>query len=179
MTVVYRVVGEGWEIDYPLHRDGLAREWKIEAPDGSEHLFLVDPLESRTVLRLICDGTTYTLTILPGNRPGRTLRFILDDEYYELDVRDPIDLVTELLGHNPGTGGDTELRSVMPGVIRKLLVSEGDLVDLDQSLFILEAMKMENEVRSPVAGIVQRVATSLGATVATDDLLAVLSPPPD
>ncbi len=170
----YRVAGEGWKEEYEVRCDPMARDWIIQDAEKEEHELLVQPLESRSVIRIIYQGTTHVLTILPGNRPGRTLRFVLDDEYFELNVQDPIDIITELLGTSEDSTGKRELRSVMPGIIRKVLVAEGATVALDEPLFILEAMKMENEVRSPMAGVVQRLHASEGSTVGTDELLAVL-----
>ncbi len=62
-------------------------------------------------------------------------------------------------------GGGGELRSVMPGVVVELLVSEGETVAKDQPLLILEAMKMQNEIRSDRAGTVQDLHVAAGDTV--------------
>ncbi len=171
----YRVGARQWSEEFEVHRDPLAREWSIEDGEKNRHSLQVVPIESRTVLRLIYRGTTHVLTLLPGNRPGRTLRYVLDDEYFELNVQDPIDLITELLTAGQDSRGEEELRSVMPGIIREVLVAEGDTVSVDQPLFILEAMKMENEVRSPRAGKVRSIHAEKGASVGTDDLLAILA----
>jgi biotin carboxyl carrier protein len=62
-------------------------------------------------------------------------------------------------------GGDTVVRSPMPGRVVKVLVAEGDRVETGQGLLVLEAMKMENEVRARIAGTVAAVHVSPGATV--------------
>jgi acetyl-CoA/propionyl-CoA carboxylase biotin carboxyl carrier protein len=53
-------------------------------------------------------------------------------------------------------------------------VVAGDEVAVGQALFVVEAMKMQNEVRSPRAGTVTRIAAGAGQTVELGDLLAVL-----
>ena len=103
------------------------------------------------------------------------MRFLLDNEYYELTVKDEIDLLTESLSGTGESRGDEELRSVMPGGIRHVLVGEGDTVEKNQPLFILEAMKMENEVRAPRAGSVKRIEVEVETTVGAGELLAILS----
>ncbi|MDH4466903.1 MAG: acetyl-CoA carboxylase biotin carboxyl carrier protein subunit [Bacteriovoracaceae bacterium] len=54
-------------------------------------------------------------------------------------------------------GGDGSIQSQMPGKISKISVKVGDEVKEGQSLLIMEAMKMENEVKSPLAGIVEKI----------------------
>ena len=63
------------------------------------------------------------------------------------------------------TGGDKVVKSPMPGRVVKVLVERGDTVTAGQGLFVLEAMKMENEVRARVAGTVAEVHVTAGATV--------------
>lgn len=64
-----------------------------------------------------------------------------------------------------------QIKSPMPGTILDVRVSSGQAVKKGDILFILEAMKMENELMAPVDGTVQ-VITSKGATVSTGDVLA-------
>ena len=62
-------------------------------------------------------------------------------------------------------GGELLLKSPMPGRIVKVLVAEGDTVTVGQPLVVIEAMKMENEVRAKVAGTVKQVFVQAGAPV--------------
>jgi biotin carboxyl carrier protein len=70
-------------------------------------------------------------------------------------------------------GGD--LKSIMPGVVIKLLVREGDAVQKDQPLLILEAMKMQNEIGAPAEGKVTAVHVREGQAVANGAKLVTLS----
>jgi biotin carboxyl carrier protein len=70
--------------------------------------------------------------------------------------------------------GPAELRAQMPGKIIKLLAAAGDEVKLGQGLLIVEAMKMQNEVKSPKDGTVSKVHAAEGGTVAAGDLLMVV-----
>ena len=71
-----------------------------------------------------------------------------------------------------GTG--TPVKSPMPGTILKANVTAGQNVKEGDVLFILEAMKMENEIVSPVSGTVSQVIANKGASVATDEVLAFI-----
>ncbi len=70
-------------------------------------------------------------------------------------------------------GGD--LKSIMPGVVIKLLVKENDTVAKDQPLLILEAMKMQNEIAAPAAGRVRSVHVREGQAVASGAKLFTLT----
>ncbi len=69
--------------------------------------------------------------------------------------------------------GET-VKAPMPGVILDIKVSQGASVKKGDVLFILEAMKMENEIAAPKDGVVAQISAAKGASVATGDLLAVL-----
>lgn len=62
----------------------------------------------------------------------------------------------------------------MPGTILDVKASVGQAVKAGDVLFILEAMKMENDIVSPADGTVKQILVSKGSTVSTDDVLAVI-----
>lgn len=70
--------------------------------------------------------------------------------------------------------GGTQLKAPMPGTVIDLKATNGAAVKKGQTVLILEAMKMENEIVAPVDGVITFVA-SKGASVNTDDLLAVIA----
>jgi len=62
----------------------------------------------------------------------------------------------------------------MPGKVVRLLVKPGDSVDYDQGLLVLEAMKMQNEIRAPKRGVVKEIGVEAGQAVSTGDFLISL-----
>jgi biotin carboxyl carrier protein len=62
----------------------------------------------------------------------------------------------------------------MPGKIVEVLVQVGDQVERDQGLLIVEAMKMENEIKSPAQGEVKEIRVRPGQTVESGQVLAVV-----
>lgn len=70
--------------------------------------------------------------------------------------------------------GDTKIDCPMPGKILDIKVSEGQSVKSGQTLLILEAMKMENEIVSPVDAVVKKVAVQKGDMVESNDPLIIL-----
>ncbi len=67
-----------------------------------------------------------------------------------------------------------QVKSPMPGNILSVNVTPGTAVKAGDVMFILEAMKMENEIVAPADGTVKQVLVTKGAVVNTDDVLAVL-----
>ena len=93
----------------------------------------------------------------------------------------PVTLVAPGRGRS-GSGATTEkaagpiqIVSPMPGRIVKVLVRPGDVVAARQGLLVVEAMKMENELRAPRAGTVAEVRVSEGAPVEANVVLAVIT----
>jgi biotin carboxyl carrier protein len=70
--------------------------------------------------------------------------------------------------------GPAIIRAQMPGKIIKVLVEPGAPVEAGQGLIVVEAMKMQNEVKAPKAGVVKKIPAAEGATVAAGDTLLVL-----
>jgi biotin carboxyl carrier protein len=66
------------------------------------------------------------------------------------------------------------VRAPLPGAILDVRVAPGQKVEEGQVLFLLEAMKMENEVVAPIAGVVQEVRVAAGQTVELGELLCLV-----
>jgi glutaconyl-CoA decarboxylase len=73
-----------------------------------------------------------------------------------------------------GDSGPTEVHAIIPGVVVSVSVAAGDAVSAGQQLLVVEAMKMQNELRAPRDGTVERVAVAAGQTIEVGDLLLVL-----
>ena len=89
-----------------------------------------------------------------------------------MEVFDPRDL-------RPGKGtasnqGRQEIAASMPGKVIRVLVAAGDAVEEGQGLVVVEAMKMQNEMKSPKSGRVAEVRTRADATVGAGEVLVVV-----
>ena len=73
-----------------------------------------------------------------------------------------------------GQAGLQRLNADMPGKVVRVRVKEGDPVAYDQSLLVLEAMKMQNDIRAPKSGTVREIGVSSGMTVNTGSFLISL-----
>ena len=71
--------------------------------------------------------------------------------------------------------GGTPVTSPMPGSVLGVKVNVGDKVSAGQTMFVLEAMKMENEIVAPVDGTVASINVKTGDTVDTDQVMGTLN----
>jgi biotin carboxyl carrier protein len=67
---------------------------------------------------------------------------------------------------------DGRVKAPIPGLITRILIKEGERIKVGQPILVLEAMKMENEIRAPLDGQIESFAVEIGQTVAQNDLLA-------
>jgi biotin carboxyl carrier protein len=71
-------------------------------------------------------------------------------------------------------GGPVEVRAIIPGRVVAVSVAAGDSVEAGQQVLVVEAMKMQNELRAPREGSVERVGVAVGDTIEVGDLLVVI-----
>jgi biotin carboxyl carrier protein len=118
--------------------------------------------------------------------------FLAGDDVYETHVwaTEPNSLQVQICGHlfttniidrkhrratiEHGIDGRQNLIAPMPGKVVRVLFSPGDEVALGQGVVVVEAMKMQNEIKSPKSGLVVEVRVSEGATVNAGQVLAVV-----
>ena len=80
----------------------------------------------------------------------------------------------EVAASGASNGAGTEVKSPLPGAILKVIAREGDIVEEGDVLFLMEAMKMETEIKAPCAGKVGSIRVDVGATVTAGQLLVTL-----
>jgi biotin carboxyl carrier protein len=104
---------------------------------------------------------------------GQSFEVVLRGRNYEIALVDPKRLrsAQSTGGHHTGAA---EIVSPMPGKIVKILVNPGSQVEAGAGVIIVEAMKMQNEMKAPRAGTLVSIAAEEGATVNAGDVLAVI-----
>jgi biotin carboxyl carrier protein len=78
---------------------------------------------------------------------------------------------------NAGAAGDAataEIKTAMPGKVVRILTAVGEEIKRGEGVIIVEAMKMQNEMKAPKDGIVKEIRVEEGATVNAGDVLAVI-----
>ena len=106
-------------------------------------------------MSLLLDGRSYDITIEPEN--GQLVIFF-GGERFTCSVQDQrLAELRRLVEDTPVTGAETLIKAPMPGLILRILPRPGDSVQKGDPLLIIEAMKMENELKAPRDGIVKSI----------------------
>jgi len=168
---------------FDIEINGRARTISIERAAVDRYRVVVDGrarlIDATRVgsfgLSLLFDGadpSSREIQVSPGNARGEML--------VGIDGK----LVTAVVnGRGSGRGaadrgahgrGEQAVVAPMPGRVVRLLVGSGDEVDARQPIVVVEAMKMENELRSPKAGRVKELPVKAGESVEAGRVLAVI-----
>lgn len=99
----------------------------------------------------------------------------IDSVLYKTEVKDELELMIEKLSVNKSSGKEKkEIYSPMPGVIKKLFISEGQQITKGDVLFVLEAMKMENEIKAKSDCVIKKINVEELKSVEKNELLVIL-----
>jgi biotin carboxyl carrier protein len=142
---------------------GNGLEWQIVQNGSACHASIVEVEPG--VFSIVIEGRSYEARVLDGavDIGGRKL---------------PV-TVTDLRSYHGTTGaqsagGRAAVSSPMPGRVVRVLVGQGDSVEAGQGVVVVEAMKMQNEMKAPRAGRVVAVSAREGAAVCAGDSLVVI-----
>lgn len=156
---------------------------------GQEHVVNIGPGDQITLDGILCpahlesiDGDTLFSLLLCNashevfvERRRNKYYVVVEGNRYEVVIED------EALRHvsRPSVAalqaeGQTTVTSPMPGIVVAVLAQEGERVQAGEGVAILEAMKMENEIRAPRGGVVQSVQVAPGQTVNQNEVLVTI-----
>jgi biotin carboxyl carrier protein len=164
--MVYAVTIEGKS--YRLELTRQASGWNCRVDGRPVHIDAV--LSRRDVLSLVIDGTAYEVKREAG---ASDLHFWVGSARYAAEVRDPRSLRARKEAA-AAVQGSRKLVAPMPGRIVRVLVSEKDQVEAGQGMVVIEAMKMQNELKAPKKGMVRKMTAVEGANVNAGDVLAIV-----
>jgi biotin carboxyl carrier protein len=162
---------------YEVTVDGKPHRLELERAKGAWVCRLdgleieVDAVLARpNVLSLLVEGRSYEVK---REQTAIDLHLWVGSTQFGVELRDP----RSLRGRRDGTGhasGPRKLIAPMPGKIVRVLVTEKSEVEAGQGIVVVEAMKMQNEIKSPKKGVVQKILAAQGANVNAGDVLAIV-----
>lgn len=120
---------------------------------------------------VLLNNRSYRARLVERNKTLHTATFEIEGELFEVKVLDQFDELVSKMGINLSSAQVKDLKAPMPGLVLQVSVQAGDVVEKDQPLLILEAMKMENVLKSPVAGTLASVEVSPGDKVDKNQVL--------
>lgn len=157
---------QGRQRTVELTQPGERPRWRIDGRDIEADAVEVSP----GIYSIIVNGGSIEVRV---EESGSSLRIIANDQEFLATIEDPRALKKNRAGAAEAHGRQNVV-APMAGKIVRALVRSGDQVQSGQGLMIVEAMKMQNEIRSPKSGEVERIAVVEGQTVNPGDIVAVV-----
>ena len=162
---------------YQVALDGVQHRVEISQREGALTV-TVDGREVRPdvanpepdVLSVVLGGKSYE--IKRQSTPAGT-RIIIGDAVFDVQVSDPRSF-RQRKRRGASEEGPQKITSPMPGKVVRVLAPEGREVEAGQGVIVIEAMKMQNELKSPKKGKVQKIVAKEGAAVNAGDVLAIV-----
>jgi biotin carboxyl carrier protein len=126
------------------------------------------------IYSILMAGESFEVRVETRGEAGGGLRVVAGNREFLADIPDP-----RKWQRHRGTAAEAQGRqqvvAPMPGKIARVLVKAGDAVEMKQGLLVVEAMKMQNEIRSPKSGVVERLMVIEGQTVNAGETLAIVA----
>ena len=158
-------------IDGKSHRLELSRDeqgWTCKLNNRDIKLDAV--LTRRDVMSVLIDGKAFEVK---RERTATDTHLWVGPVRFAAELRDPRSLRSRRDGAAESQGSKRVV-APMPGKVVRVLVTEKNPVEAGQGIVIVEAMKMQNELKSPKKGTVQRILVAEGAAVNAGDVLAII-----
>jgi biotin carboxyl carrier protein len=140
--------------------------------DGAALSVDLQPIDGQQLYSVLVDRASFDLHV---ERRAGVYYILIEGDRYAVDVEDARLKQLKAMGRQEhAVHGSATVAAPMPGLVVRVMVAVGDTVAENQGVAILEAMKMENEIRSPRAGVVKTVQAVAGNTVNQGDALLVV-----
>ncbi|MBQ4503303.1 MAG: biotin/lipoyl-binding protein [Alistipes sp.] len=142
--------------------------------NGNQYEVKIDDInESSTLAHVTVNGTKYDVEIQGGKAaPVKKPQIVSAPEATGLSVTPKTPIATKPAAVPAATGA--KVTCPLPGTVIAINVKEGDTVAAGQTLLVLEAMKMENNIDAERGGVVKQILVAAGATVMEGDVLIVI-----
>ena len=138
------------------------REYELEASEVEPNVYLLKN-----------ENKIYELFVSPQINQNEPFEVKVKNQEFEITLIDP----KRLRGAGASSGsadGIAEIKTAMPGKLARVLVKAGAEIKQGEPVLVVEAMKMQNEMKSPKDGTVKEIRFTEGATVNAGDILAVI-----
>lgn len=150
------------------HEDGRVfasidgREYELETSEPEPGVFLFKH-----------EGRVYEAFVSDPKAPHGSTHVRIGTNEFDIKLIDPKRLRSAGSG-NEHADGIAEIKTAMPGKVVRVMVSVGTAVEAGTGILVVEAMKMQNELKSPKAGTVKDIRVNEGDAVSAGDILATI-----
>jgi pyruvate carboxylase subunit B len=143
--------------------------------EGAPHPSVLRPVSGTPLRMLDLDGSSWTMPVV-NTGPGTWLIQVAG-ERHEVEVIDERTAhIRSLAGAGATASGPKALKAPMPGLVVRIVAEPGQPVASGASLVVLEAMKMENDLKASGAAVVDQVLVTAGQTVEKGTVLVTFRP---
>ena len=156
----------GKKCDIELTQAGERPVWKIDGQRLEADATEVSP----GIYSVLISGKSFEVRM---ERTGAELQATTDSREFKIVILDERDWRRKR-GSAIEAEGRQQVLAPMPGKIVRLLVKTGDAVRAGQGLLVVEAMKMQNEIRAPKSGTIDRLGVVEGQTVNAGEVVAIV-----
>jgi pyruvate carboxylase subunit B len=165
-------------VKYVATLDNITHVVEVSGGDGRYRLSIGDEvwdvdarLTAQGIYSLLIGGVSHVADVV--DREGACLVNV-GGEAYEVLVEEQTRWIIRTRGGAASAGAGQTVRAPMPGKITHVAIRAGDRVQAGDTLVVIEAMKMENELKAAAAGAIAEVRVSAGQAVNPGDVLVVL-----
>jgi len=177
------LVENGHQRQVTLDSRSLAIDWRLVGRDQAAATRSDDPTaDEYSLVSGIHSYVAYARRLDDHSldeHSGRRSEVMVHGQPYVGEVQDARSQALASLAGGTHASGEASIRAPMPGLVSNVFVSLGDEVQRGQTIVVLEAMKMENDLTTPRAGRVRALRVTKGQTVSQDDVLATIGDPED
>jgi biotin carboxyl carrier protein len=162
--MIYEVI-----IAEKVYRVELVRteqEWKCKLDGRELPLDVVSAQDG--MLSLLLQGKSYEVK---QETVGAESNVVVGQERFSVSVRDPRSYRSRRRS-GASEQGVMKIKAPMPGKVVRILAPAGAQVEIGQSVVVIEAMKMQNELKAPKTGVVKKISVAEGAAVEAGQALA-------
>ncbi|WP_318311307.1 acetyl-CoA carboxylase biotin carboxyl carrier protein subunit [Flagellimonas crocea] len=157
----------------------MDNSYTVKVGDDFDFALSADAISSLDLIKtgpaafhLLKNGISYHIKILDSDFNKGSYTISVNGSEFQTSIRTPLDELIKKMGFATKAGKNIDsISAPMPGLILDILVKEGQEVNEEDQLLILEAMKMENIITSPRKGVIKSINVSKGAAVDKKQLL--------
>jgi|688.fasta_scaffold00480_17 biotin carboxyl carrier protein len=125
---------------------------------------------------ILLNQKSYNVELVSINHENKTASLKVNNRIYDCEIKDQFDDLLKSLGlDNLNAKKINDIKAPMPGLVLKVLVTEGQEFKKGDNLLVLEAMKMENILKAPTDGIVKSIKIKPGDKVDKNEVLLLLA----
>ncbi|MDQ6788601.1 MAG: biotin/lipoyl-binding protein [Acidobacteriota bacterium] len=167
MKLIAELDDEKYEIALKQNGENISAEIDGRAYELEAHA--VEP----NVYLLKHENKIYQIFVAPNEKANEPFSVNVGNFNFEIKLTDP-KRKRSAVGASANAGGAAEIKTAMPGKVVRVLAEQGAEIKAGDGVLIVEAMKMQNEMKAPKDGTVKEIRVVEGATVNAGDVLAII-----